>query len=232
MLAACFVLALGFHALLLPVAAVWGGRSTEPGVTLEVEREADSDVAAKGVEVPELALGREEEPAERVSVAWVAYDDLVALQARQSVTHQPAIQAQVDPTPDAPLRSDAAVDQKGPERAGQAQAAEAAMSWSEPLPKTSPEAGAMDAGGVAPGVTEAVLQDKQSETAEQPQTAAHVSGVTATSPDPAPDPQPTSTPRSDREADPTAPVDAVGAAWWGVGWRKVWKFKRFGLIFQ
>ena len=69
-------------------------------------------------EEPELKLGREDEPEDRVTVAWIAHDDFEDLQARRSVTFQPAVQARLEPTPDAPLRSDASPDVAGPEQPG------------------------------------------------------------------------------------------------------------------
>ena len=172
-------------------------------------------------EESELTLGREDEPADRVSVAWIAYDDFQDLQARRSVTYQPAIQAELTPVPDAPLRSDAATDREGPARDGEAVDAPAvppappalaAVAAAEPEAKVGPT----DAGGSAEGVTEPAEEEQPpaeaetpTETPAPPAAPPSAPSVAATSPTPTPEPRPTATPRSDREADPTAPIEAT-----------------------
>lgn len=55
---------------------------------------------------PEPTLGKTT-ASQKLTVAWIDADAFEALQARRSTTHQPALQNEADPTPDAPLRPDA-----------------------------------------------------------------------------------------------------------------------------
>ncbi|MEM1447336.1 MAG: hypothetical protein AAGF84_14860, partial [Planctomycetota bacterium] len=78
----------------------------------------------------ELKLGRDDEPA-RVTVAWIAHDDFQDLLARESVTLQPILQDQVEPTPNAPLERD-------PEDTGQQASAAAQPTPPTPNPADAP----------------------------------------------------------------------------------------------
>lgn len=55
---------------------------------------------------PKLELGRDEKVVP-TSVAWISYDDVRELLARQTNTEQPVLQMQADPVPGAPLLIDA-----------------------------------------------------------------------------------------------------------------------------
>ncbi len=92
------VLALLVNALLLGgLGRLGDGAGTPPVVRL-----ADVDDREKA----ELHIGRDRSPT-RTSVAWIPYDDVRELLARPVDTEQPAVQKDVDPTPNAPLLVDA-----------------------------------------------------------------------------------------------------------------------------
>ncbi len=54
---------------------------------------------------PEVPLGKDDAP-KRSTVAWISHEDFEQLLARQSTTEQPALQREVDPTPEAPIEPD------------------------------------------------------------------------------------------------------------------------------
>ncbi|MEM6854458.1 MAG: hypothetical protein AAF593_08625 [Planctomycetota bacterium] len=167
----------------------------------------------------ELKLGRDDEPA-RVTVAWIAHDDFQDLLARESVTLQPILQDQVDPTPNAPLERD-------PEDTGQQASAAAQPTPPTPNPAHAPtpasqqiadtardpldparpgdlptaDPGAVDQLGNAPqdtpGIPLPVPTSPQSPPETPPTVASQDEGD-----------KPTSAPRSDREVDPTQLINA------------------------
>ena len=157
-------------------------------------------------EEEEVELGRDDEP-ERVTVAWIAHDDFQDLLARQSVTHQPAVQAQVNPTPDAPLE---------PEPDGAAGAVSppvAAAAPATPVPPTPDPADLTERPdptppGDVPAPAAASPPPSPDEQIEPTDATVKVETLPATPAEPAPGDKPTSTPRSDREAPPTLTVDA------------------------
>jgi len=164
-------------------------------------------------EVPEIELGREDAPAQRITVAWISHDDFEDLQARRSVTHQPAVQARVEPAPDAPLRSDASPDVAGPERWGAVDTAAAPArpaslrAADDPAARSGPFGGPSGGGTAAAGVSADPAPEPAAQpTPPAPPTPSAPPAVAATTPQPTPEPRPSRTPRSDREADPTAPV--------------------------
>ena len=168
------------------------------------------------LEAPELTeLGRDDEPP-RVTVAWIPLDAFEELQARVSVTQQPAVQDQADPVPGAPLERD-------PEDAAAAQAAPP----SPPSPVTADgstppaaQTAALSRHPADPSVPGELPAGRRADVDRPGDAAADAPGlpvpVVAATPPPPPSPpvtqnpgdKPTSAPRDDREADPTSVVDA------------------------
>ncbi|MEM6458517.1 MAG: hypothetical protein AAF710_03905 [Planctomycetota bacterium] len=149
-------------------------------------------VAADEAEPPEpLALGREDEP-ERLTVAWIAYDDFQEVLARAWPTLQPEVQAEAEPTPEAPLARD-------PGAAASAPAAAAS-------PPTPPEAeqgidlpDSSEDGALAAGPPEA---EAEAEPLRMPRPVPPTPPAVASA-EAEPEDRPTSAPRADREADAT-----------------------------
>lgn len=56
------------------------------------------------IEPPDLQAGQAQDNV--TNIAWIAYEDYRELLARHSIVEQPALQNQVDPTPDAPIELD------------------------------------------------------------------------------------------------------------------------------
>lgn len=93
------VVALGLHALLLPL-SVWLPSPPSP----HASRLARLDAPQAPPPPTEPTIGQE---ASRTStVAWIAYDDFRELIARQSAVEQPALQHKQAPVPDAPAELD------------------------------------------------------------------------------------------------------------------------------
>ena len=184
-------------------------------------------------EEEEVELGRDDEP-ERLTVAWIAHDDFQDLLARQSVTHQPAVQAQADPTPGAPLE---------PEPDGAAATPPpAAPPLTSPVPPSITEAPATpDAAdpkptGETPDPAPAPPQTPPSNNPPVPKVSTAAAPADPQPPSPqAPNTQnPTSTPRSDREAPPTLTIDAEtvrpGQVLVGPGLEVRTKHPKFGAV--
>ncbi|MEM8738347.1 MAG: hypothetical protein AAGG38_07710 [Planctomycetota bacterium] len=182
---------------------------------------------AAEAEVPELKLGREDEP-DRVTVAWIAYDAFEELRAREAATLQPALQTQADPVPDAPLERDpdAAAGASAP---ASRPSPEAAQRAAEAIPAAEQRrASSVDPVEVA--LAHGELPTAERDPADQAGDATQDTAGPrlpepreAQAPPPTPrvaetkeGDKPTSAPRDEREADPTALVDSDAVRLGGV----------------
>lgn len=80
-------------------------RNAEAERQRDTSREEDDAAEEKKEDEDKVILGSDDAP-ERTSMAWLAYEDYLKLQAPQSDVLQPATQTQVDPTPLAAMPDD------------------------------------------------------------------------------------------------------------------------------
>ena len=100
------------HAIALPALDVATSNPVQPNPKdrADVQQRLVSEREERGREAPArptppLKLGRDE-ASQVTTMAWISYDHFQELLGRKAPTPQPALQSEVDPTPEAPLTSE------------------------------------------------------------------------------------------------------------------------------